>query len=29
MEVPKDADLQDVSILKNLDIRCVRSLNGM
>jgi len=26
--VPDDQDLRDDSLLKNLDIRCIRSLNG-
>ena len=26
--VPGDQDLRDDSLLKNLDIRCIRSLNG-
>jgi len=28
-EIPDDVDLQSESVLKNLDIRCVYSLNGM
>ncbi|KAM5273683.1 poly(A) polymerase alpha-like [Ctenodactylus gundi] len=27
--IPEDLDLRDDSLLKNLDIRCIRSLNGM
>ena len=27
--IPEDLDLRDDSILKNLDQKCVRSLNGM
>ncbi|XP_006903537.1 PREDICTED: poly(A) polymerase alpha-like isoform X2 [Elephantulus edwardii] len=26
--IPEDLDLQDTSLLRNLDIRCIRSLNG-
>ena len=26
--IPEDQDLRDESLLKNLDIRCIRSLNG-
>ena len=26
--IPEDLDLRDDSLLKNLDIRCIRSLNG-
>uniref|UniRef100_A0A2K5PVA0 polynucleotide adenylyltransferase n=1 Tax=Cebus imitator TaxID=2715852 RepID=A0A2K5PVA0_CEBIM len=26
--IPEDLDLQDDSLLKNLDVRCIRSLNG-
>lgn len=27
-DIPEDQDLRDVNILKNLDPKCVRSLNG-
>ncbi|XP_042903419.1 poly(A) polymerase type 3 isoform X2 [Parasteatoda tepidariorum] len=27
-DIPEDQDLRDVSLLKNLDFKCVRSLNG-
>ena len=27
-EIPRNLDLRDDSLLKNLDARCVRSLNG-
>lgn len=27
--IPEDLDLRDDSILKNLDQKCVRSLNGL
>lgn len=27
-DIPDDQDLRDVSLLKNLDQKCVRSLNG-
>ena len=26
--IPEDEDLRDESLLKNLDIKCIRSLNG-
>lgn len=28
-EIPEDLDLREESLLKNLDIKCIRSLNGM
>ncbi len=27
--IPEDQDLLDESLLKNLDMRCIRSLNGL
>jgi len=27
--IPEDEDLRDESLLKNLDIKCIRSLNGV
>ena len=26
--LPEDLDLQDIELLRNLDMKCVRSLNG-